>query len=43
MVRRISLLLVLAVSALALLAGTVAGPANAATAIEYGLMAALVP
>jgi hypothetical protein len=43
MARRISLLLVLAVSALALLAGTAAGPANAATAIEYGLMAALVP
>ncbi|MET7330381.1 hypothetical protein [Nonomuraea sp. NPDC005650] len=43
MVRRISLLLVLAVSAPALFAGTVAGPANAATAIEYGLFAALVP
>ncbi|MEV1175484.1 hypothetical protein [Nonomuraea sp. NPDC049784] len=43
MARRLSLLLVLSVSALALFAGTIAGPANAATAIEYGLFAALVP
>ncbi|MBE1583928.1 hypothetical protein H4W80_002186 [Nonomuraea angiospora] len=39
MARRISLLLVLAFSAPALLAGT----ANAATAIEYGLLAAPAP
>ncbi|WP_268960877.1 hypothetical protein [Nonomuraea cypriaca] len=43
MARRFPALLALTVSALALFTGHAAGPANAATAIEYGLIAALCP